>query len=55
MKLTYDRLVLILGVLKDKDIRMISSIIAPIANKIITTSPQDERAASSGYHSQNSE
>ena len=48
-EITYDRLFLILGVLKDKDIRKISSIIAPIANKVITTSPEDERAASSGY------
>lgn len=48
-EIEFERLILVLGILKNKDINTISSIIAPIANKIITTSPLDERAASSGY------
>ncbi len=43
----YDRLILIIGILKDKNISVIASLIGPIANQVITTTPHDQRAASS--------
>jgi dihydrofolate synthase/folylpolyglutamate synthase len=46
-EIEYDRLILIIGILKDKDVGMISSLIGPVASQIITTAPDDERAASS--------
>ena len=43
--LQYDKLILVVGFLKDKDIDAISKIIKPKANKIIITKPKYERAA----------
>jgi len=41
----YDNLILILGILSDKDIKKIVKIISPISDKIIVTKPDTERAA----------
>ncbi|MCK4648164.1 bifunctional folylpolyglutamate synthase/dihydrofolate synthase [bacterium] len=42
--LTYERLILILGILKDKDIKGIVAQLAPLASRIIITKPQTPRA-----------
>jgi len=41
----YDRLILVFGVLADKDYRRMLEAIAPLADKIILTRPHSERAA----------
>jgi dihydrofolate synthase/folylpolyglutamate synthase len=48
-EIEFNRLILVLGILKNKDINTISSIIVPLADKVIVTSPRDERAASADY------
>ncbi|HVO84744.1 MAG TPA: folylpolyglutamate synthase/dihydrofolate synthase family protein [Syntrophobacteria bacterium] len=42
---TYDRLILVLGIMADKDIRGMIAILAPLAEHIILTRPRYERAA----------
>lgn len=42
----YDRLILVVGLLKDKDVDKIISIVAPKANKIIITEPESPRKLS---------
>ncbi len=42
---TYGKLILVLGILKDKDIKGIVAQIAPLASRIIITKPQTHRAA----------
>jgi dihydrofolate synthase/folylpolyglutamate synthase len=42
---TYDRLILVLGIMADKDIRAIVATLAPLAERIILTRPRYERAA----------
>ncbi|NWF93737.1 MAG: bifunctional folylpolyglutamate synthase/dihydrofolate synthase [Syntrophaceae bacterium] len=41
----YDHLTLLIGVMKDKDIRSILGLLAPLADRIILTRPNSERAA----------
>ncbi len=42
---TYEKLILVLGILKDKDIKGVTAQIAPLASRIIITKPQTPRAA----------
>ena len=42
--LDYNKLIMVLGLLDDKDIKKISDIIKPYADKIILTKPDNERA-----------
>ena len=42
----YHRLILLIGVMKDKDIRSILHLLAPLANHLILTKPHHDRAAS---------
>lgn len=45
MRIDYKNLIMVLGFSDDKDIASISKIISPLANKIILTKSQNERAA----------
>jgi dihydrofolate synthase/folylpolyglutamate synthase len=42
---TYDHLILVLGIMADKDIRGIVATLAPLAERIILTRPRYERGA----------
>jgi dihydrofolate synthase/folylpolyglutamate synthase len=42
----YDRLVLLVGIMKDKDVHAILHFLSPLADRIILTRPGTERAAS---------
>jgi dihydrofolate synthase/folylpolyglutamate synthase len=42
---TYDRLILVLGIMADKDIRGMVAALAPLAEHVILTRPRYERAA----------
>ena len=44
----YDRLVLLLGIMKDKDMKSILQTLAPLADHIILSKPHTERASSPG-------
>jgi len=44
-KLNYKNLILVMGILKDKDIKEMVKKIAPTADKVIVTKPKTERAA----------
>ena len=44
-KLKFRRLILVIGILKDKDIKSIIKIIEPLADKIVITKPKIDRAA----------
>ena len=46
-RLKYDRLILVIGILRDKDIKEMLGIIEPLADKIILTKPPVSRAAES--------
>ena len=46
-RFSYNRLILILGIMSDKDIEAIFAKLVPIADHIILTSPKVERAESS--------
>lgn len=45
----HDRLFLIVGLMKDKDIRKFLSVLAPLAWELIVTAPDYERAASTSF------
>ena len=45
-KVTYDRLVLVLGIMADKDIKGICQALVPLAHEVILTKPKIQRAAS---------
>ena len=42
----YDRLILLIGIMKDKDIQSILQTLAPLADHIILSRPHTERASS---------
>ncbi len=44
-ELRYDHLILLIGVMKDKDIESILHLLAPLADRIILTRPNNDRAA----------
>jgi dihydrofolate synthase/folylpolyglutamate synthase len=44
----YDRLILLFGIMKDKDMKLILQTLAPLADRIILSRPHTERASSPG-------
>ncbi|MFH1053274.1 MAG: folylpolyglutamate synthase/dihydrofolate synthase family protein [Candidatus Woesearchaeota archaeon] len=44
-KLKYNNLILVLGIMKDKDIKSIANILAPITDNVVLTKPNQDRSA----------